>query len=166
MKNLRITERTEWRDTYNTGDSHSKIIFEVRRDFEPHELIYGDAVPAKRGQKLPYHQSVIDKGIVLAEFSSEEFAKAFIIGIKLSRDNNHDLRDTLEEREKYVGVSNEELVLWYKNARATKMGAGGHTKAELNEWAMRRHATEIERRYLSIPKYVEGDGEFNGAGAV
>jgi len=69
-----------------------------------------------------------------------------------------------ENKKEYVGVSDEELLTMLANATSTHYGAGGHTKAELNEWAARRHRREMVRRGLAVPddKELLKLGTFNG----
>ena len=64
--------------------------------------------------------------------------------------------------------TDEELVQMYANARTTSAGAGGHTKAELNEIRYRNLRILIEERGIEI--ISDHDcfkiGKFNGNGAV
>lgn len=74
MKNLRITERPIYVDSYNTGDSQKIIKYEVRRDWE-------DGVDGFKC--IPIADSVKNAGVVVEVFNSENNAKTFIASKEL-----------------------------------------------------------------------------------
>lgn len=74
MKNLRITPKREFVDSYNTGDSQSNFKYEVRRDWEQEKDGYKNIETA---------ESVKEAGVVIETFNSEDNAKIFIASFEL-----------------------------------------------------------------------------------
>jgi hypothetical protein len=78
------------------------------------------------------------------------------------------LKDSIENPEEIPNYSDAELKQRYLNAYTTHCQAGGHTKAAMNEGAMRKWQQLIEDRGLKVPTPEErkGKGTFNGKGSV
>jgi len=66
-----------------------------------------------------------------------------------------------------TNLSDQELIQQLANATTTYYQAGGHTKARLNEIAMKEFHQEMLNRRIDIPENEElfKIGVFNGKGA-
>lgn len=74
MKNLRITPKRKFVDTYGTGDNQAYNVFEVRRDWEQ----------VKDGFiSMPTPDALKEAGVVIETFNSEANAKMFIASFEL-----------------------------------------------------------------------------------
>jgi hypothetical protein len=74
--------------------------------------------------------------------------------------------ETTADMNTLENITDETLMEYFKNARATYYGALGHGKAARNESAMNFYADELKRRGIPIPDYKDAKGVFNGDGAV
>jgi hypothetical protein len=64
-------------------------------------------------------------------------------------------------------LTNQELKQYYANAKATRQGCGGHTKASLNRDVMIMYATELLERGILLDDWDIDmpEGIFNGKGS-
>lgn len=88
MKNLRITPKARFVDSYGTGDSQSYSVFEVRRDWEQ-EM---DGL-----KNMPTADAVKSAGVVIETFNSEANAKMFITSFKM--------RDALKDASAFLSLN-------------------------------------------------------------
>lgn len=108
MKNLRITPKRNSVDTYATGDYQHYDTFEIRRDFEPSELVYNHG--RHKGQPINYSQSVLDAGVVVETLRSEDNAKLLLsalLKLPLQPEPNDGKRKTTEQEKEVLVYLNQ-----------------------------------------------------------